>query len=100
MNFSLQELRKFAIQEDVEVTYRDKATGRSWKVSRDGIVRFGAAKPWGDLMDHTPESILDLADEFSLDGREMPRLINRAQMGQLLADSLGKTSTSRSEDEN
>ena len=99
MSFSLQDLRKLAIQQDVEITYRVKATGRSWRVSRDGIVKFGAAKPWGEPVDHTPEAILTLADEFSMEGQQMPRLLTRDQMSQLLAGCLGRTSTSSTEDE-
>ncbi len=99
MSFSLQELRKFAIQEQVEITFRDKATGHSWRISRDGIVKFGVSKPWGERVDHTAESTLALANEFSLEGPEKARLLTRTQMTQLLADSLTRTATSRSEDE-
>ena len=99
MTISLQELKKFAIQEGVEIAFCHKATGRSWKVSPDGIVKFGTPKPWGERVDHSPESILALADEFSLMGGETPHLLTQVQMSQLLADALGKTSTSHSEDE-
>ncbi|HVN78851.1 MAG TPA: hypothetical protein VMW38_07620 [Terriglobia bacterium] len=99
MTISLQELRKFAIQEQTEITFREEPTRHCWRVSRDGIVKFGTSKPWGEIVDYTPESTLALADEFSLEGPEKARLLTRAQMTQLLAEALTKTSTSHSEDE-
>jgi len=99
MSISLQELRKFAIQEQTEIKFRDDSTDHCWMVSRDGIVKFGTSKPWGERVDHTPESTLALADEFSLTSLENERLLTRAQMTQLLADALTKTATSRGDDE-
>lgn len=99
MVISLQELRKFAIQEQIEIAFREESTGHSWRVSIDGIVKFGTPKPWGETVDYTPESTLALADEFSLEGPEKARLLTRAQMTQLLAKAMTKTATSPGEDE-
>jgi len=99
MIISLQELRKFAIQEQTEITFHEESTGHSWRISRDGIVKFGASKPWGETVNHTPESTLALADKFSLEGPEKVRLLTRVQMTQLLADSLAHKAAPHSEDE-
>ena len=98
MNLSLLELKRYALQEEVEITFRETSSNRTWKVCRDGIVRFGLSKSWGQPLDHSPESILDLAEEFSLEKQGKLRLLNQAQMSLLLGETMRKATTSRRED--
>ena len=99
MNMELINLKKIAIQREMEITFREKSSGRAWKVSRDGVLKFGLPKPWGEPLDYSPEQIVQTADEFSLvsDGRQ--QVLNRKEMEDFIADALKSPLAARSTDE-
>ena len=82
----------------MEITFREKASGRAWKVSRDGILKFAVPKSWGDPLDYSPEEIIELADEFSLVVADRQQVLDRKEMEKFLADSL-KSPAAKSADE-
>ncbi len=99
VSVSLLNLRKMAIQKEAEVTFRESASGRAWKVSGDGIVKFAAPKPWGTPVDHNPESVLQAADEFLLTSHGQSRRLTRSEMEAFLARIFQRTTTSQQEAE-
>jgi hypothetical protein len=79
-------LKKLAIQKEVEITFRERSSGRAWKVSRDGILKFAFPKPWGEPLEYSPEQLMQTADEFRLVSAEAEQVIGRSEMEDLLAD--------------
>jgi len=92
-------LKKVAIQKEMEITFREKSSGRAWKISRDGILKFAFPKPWGEPLEYSPEQILETADEFSLvfDSKQQ-QVMGRKEMEDFLANALGSP-LSKSTDE-
>ena len=91
-------LKRLAIQKAVEITFREKSTGRAWRVSRDGILKFAFPKPWGEPLEYSPEQIVQTADEFSLVSAEKEQIMGRKEMEDFLASAL-KSPQAKSNDE-
>src|SRR5262249_15895728 len=98
MNIELINLKRLAIQKAVEITFREKSSGRAWKVSRDGILKFALPKPWGEPLEYSPEQIVQTADEFSLVSAEKEQVLGRKEMEDFLANAL-KSPQAKSNDE-
>jgi hypothetical protein len=98
MNMELINLKKVAIQKEIEITFREKSSGRAWKVSRDGILKFAFPKPWGEPLEYSPEQVVQTADEFSLVSDDKQQVIGRKEMEDFLADAL-KSPLAKSTDE-
>ena len=92
-------LKKVAIQKEMEITFREKSSGRAWKISRDGILKFAFPKPWGEPLEYSPEQVVQTADEFSLvfDDKQQ-QVMSRKEMEDFLANALGSP-LSKSTDE-
>ena len=93
-------LKKLAIQGEMEITFKEKASGRAWKVSRDGILKFAVPKPWGgDPLEHSPEQVMEVADEFSVAAADRRQVLDRKEMEEFLAKSLKSPAATKSADE-
>jgi hypothetical protein len=92
-------LKKLAIQKEMEITFREKSSGRAWKVSRDGILKFAFPKPWGEPLEYSPEQIMQAADEFSLVSAEKEQVMGRKEMENFLADILKGPQTKSNDEE-
>ena len=90
MTIDLQNLRRWVIQQATELTFREKATGRAWKVALDGVVKYDQPRAWGSPPDFTPEQVLQLADEFVLVSRSKTQLLSRQELEALLDGSFKK----------
>jgi len=92
-------LKKLAIQGEMEITFKEKASGRAWKVSRDGILKFAVPKPWGDPLDYSPEQVIEVADEFSVVAADRRQVLDRKEMEKFVAESLKSPAAAKSADE-
>jgi hypothetical protein len=99
MNLELISLKRLAIQKAVEITFREKSSGRAWKVSRDGILKFAFPKQWGEPLEYSPEQILQSADEFTLVSAEKEQVVGRKEMGDFLANALKSPHTKSNDEE-
>lgn len=99
MSLQLINLRKVAIQKELEIIFKEKSSSRSWKIARDGVIKFAFPKPWGDPLDYTPEQVLDTADEFdiTIEGRE--QILGRKEMEDFVADALKSPQAAKTADE-
>ncbi len=92
-------LKKIAIQKEMQIVFRETSSGRAWMVSRDGILKFAYPKPWGELLDHSPEQIIQTADEFNLITDESNVVLGRREMEDFLRDALKSPLAAKSGDE-
>jgi hypothetical protein len=92
-------LKKLAIQREMEIIFRETRSGRAWKVSRDGVLKFANPKPWGELLDYSPEEIMQTADEFSLVTDEKQLVLDRKQMEDFLSGTLKSPPSAKSAEE-
>jgi len=84
MEIKLTDLKKLAIDNRVEITYRDTKTGRICKVNKHGIAKvpdWDMKKPIGFRI----EDVLDVADEFMIEHGDGKReVLTRGQVAQML----------------
>ncbi len=97
MTIDLQNLRRWVIQQATELTFREKATGRAWKLASDGVVKYAQPPVWGSPSIETPEQILEIADEFVLVSRGNTQILSRSQLEVLLSGMLKKAIPSAAE---
>jgi hypothetical protein len=83
-------LRRWVIQQGQELTFREKTTGRAWKLSPEGVLKYSQPPNWGTPPDHTPEQILQLADEFILTDRLKTQTLTRSELEPLLGKTMRK----------
>jgi hypothetical protein len=93
----LLSLRRWVIQQDQELTFREKATGRAWKLSPEGVLKYSQPPNWGTPRDHTPEQIFQLADEFILVDRAKTQTLTRSELELLLGKTTRQTSAASEE---
>jgi hypothetical protein len=86
----LLSLRRWVIQQDQELTFREKATGRAWKLSPEGVLKYSQPTDSGTPQDHTPEQIFQLADEFILVDRAKTQTLTRSELELLLGKTMRK----------
>src|SRR6058998_393535 len=99
MSLQLINLRKIAIQKELEIIFKEKSSGRSWKIARDGVIKFAFPKPWGDPLDYTPEQVLDTADEFDIMVEGRHQVLARKEMEDFVADALKSPHSAKTADE-
>ena len=99
MSLQLINLRKIAIQKEIEITFKEKSSGRSWKIARDGVIKFAFPKPWGDPLEYSPEQVLDTADEFNIVIQGRQQILGRKEMEDFVADALKSPQSAKTSDE-
>lgn len=70
MDFSLKDLRAFAVRNRLDVIFHVRSNDAAWMVSRRGLV---ARPPLGDSTVGGVEETLESADEFLIEGEKEPR---------------------------
>ena|SRR5438552_10380190 len=99
MSLQLMNLRKIAIQKELEITFKEKSSGRCWKIARDGVIKFAYPKPWGDPLNHTPEQVLDTADQFDIMVEGRQQVLGRKEMEDFIAEALKSPPSAKTADE-
>ena len=90
------DLRRYAIHQRTEITYRVRAAGQACVVDANGIIKIPGI---GGRPPYNVEAVLARADEFELQrGAEKPRIISREQMIQLLQATARKPAASEKEE--
>jgi hypothetical protein len=83
MDFSLRDLRAFAVRHRLDVTFHVGATNAAWMVNRRGLVALPAI---GEATQAGVEATLEVAEEFIVEGESAPRQrLTRAQFLELMA---------------
>ena len=84
MEIKLTDLKKLAIDNRVEITYRDSKTGRICKVNKHGIAKvpdWDMKKPIGFRID----DVLNASDEFIIEHEDGEKeVLTREQAAQML----------------
>lgn len=93
----LLSLRRWVIEQGQELTFREKATGRAWKLSPEGVLKYSQPPNWGIPLDHTPEQIFQVADEFILGDRVKTQTLTRLELELLLGKTVRKSGPAGSE---
>jgi hypothetical protein len=98
MDFSLRDLRAFAVRQRLDVTFHVRATNAAWMVNRRGLV---APPAIGDSTQAEVEPTLETAEEFLVEGEKTPRQrLTRAQFIALMAShTTGAAATRKPEDD-
>lgn len=97
MDFSLKDLRAFAVRNRVEVTFHVRATDAAWMVNRRGLV---ARPPIGDSTLAGVEETLQAADAFVVEGGQEPRQhLAREQFIELMAARVAAAGADRRQDD-
>ena len=99
MAVKLIDLKKIAIQKDMEITFKESSSGHAWKIARDGVLKYPFQKPWGEPLDYTPEQILGTADEFSLVAQGKQQTLSRQEMENFLREALKTPHAAKAVDE-
>lgn len=82
------QLRRYAIQNRTEITYRVRRQGQVCVVNTQGIIKIPGIS--GPAL-YNADDVLARADEFELKrGEEKPRSLSREQMLELLKPPAGK----------
>jgi hypothetical protein len=93
MDFSLKDLRAFAVRNRVDVTFHVRATDAAWMVNRRGLV---ARPSIGDSTLAGVEETLEAADAFIVEeGKEPCQQLTREQFIELMAARTAAASTDR-----
>jgi hypothetical protein len=97
MDFSLRDLRAFAVRHRLDVTFHVRATNAAWMVNRRGLVALPAV---GDAMQAGVEATLEAAEEFLVEGEKAPRQhLTRDQFIELMANRATMARTSQGKDD-
>jgi hypothetical protein len=97
MDFSLRDLRAFAVRHRLDVTFHVRATNAAWMVNRRGLVALPAV---GDAMQAGVEATLEAAEEFLVEGEKAPRQhLTRDQFIKLMANHATMARTSQEKDD-
>jgi hypothetical protein len=97
MDFSLKDLRAFAVRNRVDVTFHARATNAAWMVNRRGLV---ARSSIGDSTLAGVEETLDAADAFVVEGgKEPPHYLGREQFMALMAARAAAAGAGRRQDD-
>lgn len=97
MQFSLKDLRAFAVRNRLDVTFHARSTDAAWTVNRRGLV---ARPPVGDSTLAGVEETLETADEFLVEGGQAPRQsLTRDQLIELMAARAAAASGGKEKDE-
>jgi hypothetical protein len=97
MDFSLKDLRAFAVRNGVDVTFHVRATDAAWMVNRRGVV---ARPSIGDSTLAGVEETLDAADAFIVEGEKEPRQpLAREQFIELMAACVATAGAGRRQDD-
>jgi hypothetical protein len=97
MDFSLKDLRAFAVRNRVEVTFHVRATDAAWMVNRRGLV---ARPSIGDSTLAGVEETLEAADMFVVEGGKEPRQhLAREQFIELMAARVAAADADRRQDD-
>jgi hypothetical protein len=70
MDFSLRDLRAFAVRHRLDVTFHVGPTNAAWMVNRRGLVALPAI---GDATQAGVEATLEAAEAFLVEGEKTPR---------------------------
>ncbi len=98
MDFSLRDVRAFAVRNRLDVVFQVRSTGAAWMVNRRGLV---ARPPIGDSMLAGVEETLEAADQFLVEGQNAPRKsVSREQfIEQMAARAAGASAGKEKDDE-
>jgi len=97
MDFSLKDLRAFAVRNRLDVTFHVHTTNAAWMVNRHGLV---ARPSIGDPAVGGVEDTLAAADEFVVEGDNDPRRrLSRGQFVELMAARAAETGAGRQKDD-
>ena len=97
MDFSLRDLRAFAVRHRLDVTFRVGATNAAWTVNRRGLVALPAI---GDATQAGVEATLEAAEEFFVEGEKAPRQrLTRDQFVELMASRATAASAAKEKDD-
>jgi hypothetical protein len=97
MEFSLRDLRAFAVRHRLDVTFHVCTSDAAWMVNRRGLV---ARPSMGDSSVSGVEDTLAAADEFLVESAKAPRRrLSRAQFLELVAARGAAAGTGRERDE-
>lgn len=97
MDILLNDLRAFAVRNQVDVLFQVRATEAAWMVNRRGLV---ARPPIGDSTRAGVEETLTAADVFMLEGEKAPRQsLTREQLIALMAARASAAGAPKKDDE-
>jgi hypothetical protein len=97
MDFSLRDLRAFAVRQRLDVTFHVGATNAAWMVNRRGLV---ASPAIGNATQADVEKTLEAAEEFFVEGEKAPRRrLTREQFVELMASHTTAAGASRKQDD-
>ena len=97
MDFSLKDLRAFAVRNRVDVTFRVRTTDAAWMVNRRGLV---ARPSIGDSTLAGVEEALGTADVFVVEGgKEPPQSLSREQFMALMTARAAAAGAARRQDD-
>jgi hypothetical protein len=97
MDFSLRDLRAFAVRQRLDVTFHVPATNAAWMVNRRGLV---APPVIGDSTQAEVEKTLETAEEFLVEGEKtLRRRLTRAQFIALMASHTTAAAATRKQDD-
>ncbi|MBI3325175.1 MAG: hypothetical protein HYZ81_00515 [Nitrospinae bacterium] len=97
MDFSLRDLRAFAVRNRLDIMFLVRSSNAAWMVNRRGLV---ARPPVGDSSLAGVEEVLAAADEFLIENGAAPRQrLSREQFVQLMAARASGASGGREKDE-
>lgn len=97
MDFSLKDLRAFAVRNRLEVTFHVRTTNAAWMVNRRGLV---AHPSIGDSTVSTVEDTLEAADEFVVEGdKDSRHRLSREQFIELMAARTAAAGAGRQQDD-
>ena len=93
MDFSVRDLRAFAVRNRLDVTFYVPATDAAWMVNRRGLV---APPTVGDATRAGVEETLEAAQEFLVEGGQAPRQrLSRDQFVELMTSRASAAGPSR-----
>ena len=92
MEIRVLDLRKFAADQQTEITFKDTRTGHACKVNKQGRIEIFSK---GNPMLFTIEDVIQVADEFLLEdsGQKNAQVLSRAQMAKLLEPTYAAPAT-------
>jgi hypothetical protein len=97
MDFSLRDLRAFAVRHRLDVTFHVGATNAAWMVNRRGLVALPAV---GDATQAGVEATLEAAEEFVVEGEKAPqRRLTRDQFLELMASRATAAGNAKEQDD-
>ena len=97
MDFSLRDLRAFAVRNRSDIMFVVRSTNAAWMVNQRGLV---ARPPVGDSTLAGVEEVLAAADEFLVEHGMAPRQhLSRDQFVQLMAARASAAAGGREKDE-